>query len=385
VFPELLPAFLSNNPDFSYLWKGITMPVFMAGLELSRRFFQEAVQPLLAKNFPDLRYAAALIGPGSEVYGFDTEMSIDHDWGPRSFLFVRDEDKGQRDAIGDLLSYQLPTTFANFPVSFPAPVSPEIRVMTRPLAGPVKHRIITITVHDFVRIHLGYDLAQPLEAVDWLTCPSHRLGELVAGEVYHDEVGELTAVRERFAWYPRDIWLHLLAADWQRIGQEEHLMPRAGYVGDELGSALIGSRLVRDIMHLCFLLEKQYAPYAKWFGTGFKRLRSAPKLEPLLWQAQQASTWGERSEALGHAYEVLARLQNELGICRSVPATVSLFYERPFPVIHGGDFAQALVGQITDPAVQRLAAQRLIGNIDQWSDNVDMEGIEREKIRQIYG
>jgi hypothetical protein len=47
-------------------------------------------------------------------------------------------------------------------------------------------------------------------------------------------------------------------------------MPRAGFVGDELGSALIGSRLVRDIMNLCFLLEKQYAPYPKWFGTAFQ-------------------------------------------------------------------------------------------------------------------
>ncbi len=37
-------------------------------------------------------------------------------------------------------------------------------------------------------------------------------------------------------------------------------------IGDEVGSALIGSRLVRDIMRLCFLMEQTYAPYAKWFG-----------------------------------------------------------------------------------------------------------------------
>ena len=362
------------------------MPVFVSGLDLSRRFFQELVRPLLADAFPDVRYAAALLGPGSEVLGFDTAMSVDHDWGPRLFVFLGEEDAEQGDAIGNLLSQRLPATLAYISASFPVPVEPRtcIERMLRPLTGPVKHRVIPITVRNFVRIQLGYDLAQPLEAADWLTFPSHALGELVAGEVYQDEVGELTEVRARFAWYPHDVWLYLLASGWQRIGQEEHLMPRAGFVGDELGSALIGSRLVRDIMNLCFLLERQYAPYPKWFGTAFRRLHSAQELEPLLWRAQQASTWNERAEALAHAYEVLARLQNELGVSRTLPATASPFYDRPFSVIHGEQFAQALVEQIADPAVRHLAEQRLIGNINQWSDNTDMEGVAREKLRQLY-
>ncbi len=360
------------------------MPVFISGLDLSRRFFQEVVRPLLAAAFPGVRYAAALPGPGSEVLGFDTEMSADHDWGPRLFIFLREEDAEQRDAIGNLLSEQLPETFAGYPVSFPLTGGSKICAMIRPLTGPVKHRVIPITVRDFVRVQLGYDLTQPLEVADWLTFPSHALGELVAGEVYQDEIGELTAVRTRFAWYPHDLWLYLLASGWQRIGQEEHLMPRAGLVGDELGSSLIGSRLVRDIMNLCFLLEKRYAPYPKWFGTAFQRLHSAQDLTPLLWRAQQATTWNERAEVISRAYEVLARLQNESGVCRTLPTTVSLFYDRPFPVIHGERFAQALIEQIADPAVRHLAAGRLIGNISQWSDNTDIEGIPREKLRSLY-
>lgn len=360
------------------------MPVFVSGLDLSRRFFKEIVRPLLTTAFPGLHYAAALLGPGSEVLGFDTEMSIDHDWGPRLFIFLREEDAEQGDALGNLLSQQLPERFADFPVSLPAPIEPRTRIMIRPLAGPVKHRVIPITVRNFVRVQLGYDLTLSLEAADWLTFPSHAVGELVAGEVYHDDVGDLTALRTRFGWYPYDVWLYLLASGWQRIGQEEHLMPRAGSVGDELGSVLIGSRLVRDIMNLCFLLEKQYAPYPKWFGTAFQRLHSAQELGPLLWRAQQASTWKERTEALTRSYEVLARMQNDLQVSRTLPTTVSLFYDRPFPVIHGEMFSRALIEQITDPAVRHIAAQRLIGNINQWSDNTDMEGIKREKLRQLY-
>lgn len=361
------------------------MPAFVAGLDLNRRFYEEAVRPLLTIAFPNLQYAAALLGPGSEALGFDTEMSTDHDWGLRLFIILRGEDIDQRDSIANLLSHQLPHTFSGFDVSWSdAPAEPRTRIMLRLVDGPIKHRVIPITLRDFVRIQLGYDLTQPLQAADWLTFPSHSLGEIVAGAVYYDGPGELTALRNRLAWYPHDMWLYLLASGWQRIGQEEHLMPRAGSVGDELGSALIGSRLIRDIMNLCFLMEKQYAPYPKWFGSGFKRLNCAQELWPLLWRAQQASTWNERSEALSRAYEILARMHNALGISRKLPETVSSFYDRLFHVIHGDQFAQALVEQITDPEVQSIVGQRLIGSINQWSDSVDIEGLKREKLRQLY-
>jgi len=75
------------------------MADFIPGLELSRLFFFEAVKPVLDAEFPRLRYSAALVGAGSEVLGFDTEMSADHHWGPRVDLFVGEEDyEGARDA-----------------------------------------------------------------------------------------------------------------------------------------------------------------------------------------------------------------------------------------------------------------------------------------------
>jgi len=180
------------------------------------------------------------------------------------------------------------------------------------------------------------------------------------------------------------VWLYLLAASWQRIGQEEHLMPRAGEAGDEMGSSIIGARLVREVMRLCFLIERRYAPYPKWFGTAFARLQGAQELAPLLGQAQRAATWRERESALVPTYEALARMHNRLGLTRAMPATVSHFYDRPFLVIHGSQCAQALVEQIRDPAVRHLAEERLIGNIDQWSDSTDLYGLERSIVRHLY-
>jgi hypothetical protein len=48
---------------------------------------------------------------------------------------------------------------------------------------------------------------------------------------------------------------------------------------------------VLDLMRLCFLMGRQYAPYSKWFGTAFTQLACAADLSPVLWKALQTETW----------------------------------------------------------------------------------------------
>ncbi|MBI4789022.1 MAG: DUF4037 domain-containing protein [Chloroflexi bacterium] len=363
------------------------MPAFVHGIELNRRFYLVAVRPILEAHFPSLPYAAAHIGSGSDVLGFDDEMSTDHEWGPSLRIFLRDEDAHLANDIREMLRQHLPHVFCGYPVGVVAVLDePGIHRMQMAADGPVNHRVCVTTVCAAALRNLGYDVNQPPTAADWLTFPTQKLRELTAGAVYYDGVGELTRLRERLAWYPRDVWLYLLAAGWQRIGQEEHLMPRAGFVGDEMGAAIIGSRLVRDVMSICFLMEKQYAPYPKWFGTAFKQLKCAADLTPILWRAQMASTWREREDALCEAYEYLARTHNRLGITPPLPAVVSSFHDRPFRVIHSDLFANSIVEQISDPEVRRIASRRLIGNIDQWSDSTDIrsDAVWRPIVRQLY-
>jgi hypothetical protein len=364
------------------------MPTFIPGLELSGRYYAELVRPLLDRHFPNLPQAAALLGYGSEVLGFDTPMSMDHAWAPRLLLFLRPADLARAPEITALLARELPTHFLGFPLGVKASESePGIFFMDEnPRPGAVAHRVILTSLDDFVRAELDWTPSEPLTAVDWLTFPSQKLRSLTAGQVYFDSLGELTALRERLAWYPREVWLYLLASAWARIGEEEHLMPRAGFAGDELGSALIGSRLVRDVISLAFLLEKQYAPYPKWFGTAFQRLACAPELAPQLWQAQIAPTWPEREQALCAAYQRLAQLHNALGLTEPLPETVSSFHGRPFRVIHAEVFAEALQQQIRDPEVRRLAEKGLIGNLDQLSDNTTLRSDShwRQALKAFY-
>jgi hypothetical protein len=242
-----------------------------------------------------------------------------------------------------------------------------------------------VTFAGFVRRQLNFDLAQPLTAPDWLSFSEQRLLSITAGKVFYDSIG-LQEARAAFACYPQDVWLYLLAAAWSRIGQEEHLMGRAGLVGDEVGSALIGARLVRDVMRLCFLMERTYAPYAKWFGTAFRRLACGQDLYGVLLSALSAPSWQAREAHLCTAYEYLARRHNELGLTPPMPQETQTFFGRPLRVMALHGFAEALISQIQDPEVVALTQGRLVGSIDLISDNVDfVEDLSRRPwLRQMY-
>jgi hypothetical protein len=352
----------------------MTRQTNIQGIELCGEFYRELVQPLLDRHFPGLKYSAALVGDGSEVLGFDDSMSTDHHWGPRLMLFLEEADFASRStSIHDMLAENLPTAFRGFSTHFspPNPDDNGVQLLEPIDHGPVNHRVEMYTLRGFVKDHLGCDLDQVETASTWLALSQQKLLTLTAGAVYHDEIG-LENVRTRFSYYPQDVWLYLLAAGWARIGQEEHLMGRAGLAGDEVGSALIGSRLVRDVMRLCFLMERQYAPYPKWFGTAFKRLSCGPALYPTLRNVLSARTWQTREKYLVTAYELIAAKHNTLGLTEPLPETVTRFFGRPFRVIALHGFADALLAQIVDPQVKAIAAKRPIGAIDQFSDSTDL-------------
>jgi len=204
------------------------MSEFIPGLELAGMFFREAVKPLLDRGFPKLLYSAALIGSGSEVLGFDTEMSTDHHWGPRVMLFLEpDAHRHYREPIDEALRRGLPPRFHGYSTNFsaPNPADNNVQLLVEVDAPPINHRVDILTIREYVSAYLGFDLDQPLEPADWLTFPEQKLHTITGGAVYHDDLA-LQNVRDRFAYYPDDVWYYLLASAWNRIGQEEHLMGR---------------------------------------------------------------------------------------------------------------------------------------------------------------
>jgi hypothetical protein len=346
---------------------------FTPGLELSKQFYRDVIRPILETNYAHIKHTAALIGDGSDVLGFDSLLSTDHDWGPRVMLFLSETDYSDfSETMDQVIRKNLPKSFLGYTI--------EPKNTTKSV-----HGFQILTIRDYILEYLGFDIQNELEPADWLTFTEQKLCAITKGAIFWDGVG-LDRVRHRFEYYPRDVWLYLLASGWTRIGQEEHLMGRAGSASDEIGSALIAARLVRDLMRLCYLMEKEYAPYAKWFGVAFTQLAIAKDLVPIFKKVLTANEWVERQKYLIMAYEIVAKKHNTLGITKSLDDKVNNFYERPFLVIGGGRFAQAIKEQIKDPAVKLLQNKRLIGSVDQFSDSTDIltETKWRKVLRQLY-
>jgi len=343
-------------------------PAFVPGVELSRRLYHDAVHPLLSRHFPGLAHSAALIGAGSEVLGFDTERSTDHDWGPRLQLLLTADDLAEHgNRISELLAEQLPTTIAGYPTNL-VPIGDHGTRHMEHTTGRVQHGVVVAELGDWLTGHLGFNPLIEITTRDWLASSTQALAEVTAGAVHHDGLARLHHVRRALAWYPDDLWRYVLACQWQRISQEEPFVGRCGEVGDELGSAVIAARLVRDLMRLSLLINRTYPPYSKWLGSAFARLPCAGRLGNALTAAMTASNWHDRERHLGTAYETVANLHNDLELTAPVDPRVRLFHNRPFRVLHAERFTQALISSIDDPAVRALP---LTGAIDQFIDSTD--------------
>jgi len=270
----------------------------MRGVDVSRGFYEREVAPLL-RGIP---HAAGRIGRGSDVLGLDDEMSQDHDWGDR------------------------------------------VTVITSHATPPLPAGVERYTLEEFVRSHLT---VAPIDAIDWLLLTGQSVLEVIAGPVFRDDTGELTALRSKLQWYPDDVHDYVVASQWKRIDQELPFVGRTAMRGDELGSRVIVNRLARDVMHLTMLLERQWSPYPKWFGTAY----------------------GWRGHTLDSERSICAALDELAGRPVTVP-----FHDRPFKTVDPAFLASLPKG---------LPLPVGIGSVEQWCDNVDVLG-RRMALRAAY-
>ncbi len=336
------------------------------GQALAARFYRSEVAPLLG----GAPHAAALLGDGSEVLGYDDPISTDHDFGPRVQVFL--SPAADPAPVHAALS-ALPERFEGHLVTFPD---------TDRYSGRPHHHVEVTTVEAYFSGILGTDPLDRMGLADWLLAPTQRLATLTAGVVMHDPDHALARRRAALSWYPDDVWRYVLAAGWLRVGQEEPFVGRTGGYGDEFGSAIVAARLVRDLVRLTFLVERRWAPYSKWLGRAFADLRLAGEVGPHLRSALAADHWRDREAAVCAAAYVLGQATNRLGLAEPVDPSSRQFHDRDIRVVGAERFTEALVAPITDPGLRGLLARlgqrtggtvgALPGAIDQAVDSVDV-------------
>ncbi len=326
----------------------------VSGADLSRAYYHQVVGPAVRAAWPGLRHAARRLGSGSDVLGFDDDVSRDHDWGLRLNLLVP---RHRADEVAAELDRVLPERFAGYPTRFPTTWDPQ-----------VQHRVQVEDFGLFVRSRIGVDAVGALSVQEWLSLTGQAVLEVVAGPVFADTAGDLTAARARLIWYPEDVWRYVVAADWARLAQELPFVGRTAERGDNLGSGVITARLVSVASHLAHLLDRRWPPYSKWIGTSLTRLPNAAGVVTPLQAALAAEDWPAREAHLVTALRFLHDVQRRTGL-PTVDDPVEPFWDRRYYGVRTA-VVELLEEAINDPAVRVLP--RGVGSVEQRSDNVDV-------------
>ena len=242
----------------------------MNGLELARGYYEEFGRPMLQNDFADILpyLAAGLVGSGSERYGFDDEISRDHDFEPGFCIFLPGEEFVDRRR-----AFQLERAYAKLPKEYGG-------VKRSPISPVGGSRSGVLRTAEFYTNAVGAaDGALSVE--QWLTLPDYALAESINGEVFFDNYGEFTRIREALAQMPEDIRRKRLAGNLLIMAQAgQYNFVRCHRHGEAGAAQLACTRFVEAAMRVAFLLHGRYLPYYKW---SFRALRQfdAPLAEKL--------------------------------------------------------------------------------------------------------
>ena len=237
----------------------------MKGLDISRAYFEQYGRPMLEEKFPELLHelAAGLVGEGSECFGYDDETSRDHDFEPGFCLFLPGED-----VIDRRSAFLLERAYSALPREFMGLK----RSLMQPVGGA---RRGVIRIADFLAAKTGTPDGA-LTPEQWLALPEQSLAECVNGEIFFDNTGEITAARERLAYYPEDVRRKKLAGALLIMAQAgQYNYVRCLSHGEAAAAQTAVFEFVRAAVNAIFLLNKKYMPYYKW---SFRALRSLPEL-----------------------------------------------------------------------------------------------------------
>jgi hypothetical protein len=331
---------------------------FIPGLELNQGFYTEVVAPLCKRYSPRLAYSAALIGYGSDVMGVDTEVSMDHNWGPRLQLFLGTDDfKNHAGALKEYLSMNLPFAYKGFPVNFSDPRYDSTQTMTPVRKHPLNHLVEVYTLQGYLHGQIGVRSIRKLSPKDWLCFLDQSLIELTAGRVFHDGLGTLQPMRNTLAFYPRDVWLLRLAALWQCVWNEEPFIGRCRDLGDPLGIKTIAARLVDLLVKIAFYLERKYIPYSKWRGLLFTRLHNYRNLKQYFTKVLDEPEPEQIENYLVHTCKQVVELHNAQADLPKLDNTPRNFFGRPYKVIFAESIAETLKNAVGDEELRALPLQ----------------------------
>ncbi len=249
----------------------------ITGLELSRKYYEQYGRPMIHEMFPEYedRIAVGLVGEGSECFGFDDEISRDHDFGPGFCMWLAKEDYKK---IGKKLQKEydmLPKEFGGF---------------RRLETAKADKRVGVFTVGKFYKRFLGIKRA-PKTDEEWLLIDEAGLCHATNGEVFADGLGGFSYIRQQLnQYYPDRVWRLRIAQTAALMSQSgQYNFPRMLERGDTVTASVYLSQFIENTMKMLYLLNRRYAPYTKWM---FRGLSDIPDTKEICDQLERLSARG---------------------------------------------------------------------------------------------
>ena len=278
------------------------MVIRVKGLELSRKYYEAYGKEMLAQ-FPQLegQYAAGLVGRGSECFGFDDEISRDHDYGPSFCIWLQKE-------VYEQYGEKLTEAYEKLPAEF-------LGVPGRVMEETGRGRVGVLCLEDFYYGLLGIDHV-PETNPEWLRLQDEHLATATNGAVFEDRAGCFSKIRKGLlAYYPEDVRIKKIAArmaGMSRAGQYNY--ERAMRRGERVAAELFLHEFIRESMRLVYLLNRRYAPFDKWIHRGMKELPVCSEIGDIIALFYQVNRMEERVMIIEAICNIMVQELNVQGL-----------------------------------------------------------------------
>ena len=232
------------------------------GLELSKRYFYDIVLPEFEKSLKDILPLCAfgLVGEGSECYGYDDELSKDHDFGPSVCIWLRKDDYLKYKYRINKVLETLPKTYLGF------------QELKESEWGNNRRGLLNID--DFYFKFIGSSNS-PETINDWQKIPETALATVTNGEVFLDNLGEFTEIRKQLLnYYPEPIRQNKIATRLMNISQHgQYNYTRCLRRNDLVAANQCLYLFVDEVIHLVVLLNRRYKIFYKWANRALLDLK----------------------------------------------------------------------------------------------------------------
>ncbi|MBQ6452570.1 MAG: DUF4037 domain-containing protein [Solobacterium sp.] len=220
----------------------------------NRRFYDQYVAELIHTRFGEYedRIAVGIAGEGSDCFGYDDEISRDHDFGTGVCLWVTDEDMYR-------FGHQLSIAYNELVDSAERTYYTE----------RMRERRGVMTIHSFYSdiLHINCDTEHcTMSEENWRILDHSCLKTAVNGTVFRDDLGQFTAFRNLLlGYYPDKIWRTRIAEQLHAYASSLQVnYARCMSRNDTVAAELCRAKGLASAMELFFLIKREYPPYYKW-------------------------------------------------------------------------------------------------------------------------